>query len=165
MLEIMANGAVTLIAALFGWWLGRGSRQDRQRNKLRAELEIMERLPEGPERDRMQRRVNDDLDFYLNDHARGYRDSEIERPRPTTPTPLPPPIRPPSRPSPPQSPDSPPARSGGTGVAVLALAAVLIIVPLAAVLTYETGATAVPMALAAAVIGFTARRWRVARRA
>jgi len=49
MLEIMANGAVTLIAALFGWWLGRGSRQDRQRNKLRAELEIMERLPEGPD--------------------------------------------------------------------------------------------------------------------
>jgi hypothetical protein len=68
--EVLANGAVAVVSVFLGWFLARGSREQRQRSGIREELEIWERLPPGEERDALKRRIDRQMRLYSKDEWR-----------------------------------------------------------------------------------------------
>jgi hypothetical protein len=71
MAEVLGNGGFTLLAVVVGWFLGRGTRQARQRAAMKQELDLWQTMPEGHQRDALLRHVSQQMGHYLRSDADG----------------------------------------------------------------------------------------------
>src|SRR4051794_29282451 len=65
--DVITSGVVPLVCVLLGWVLARGPRSYRERSKIKEELDILERLPDGPHREVLQERINAAVQRYVRE--------------------------------------------------------------------------------------------------